>query len=98
MDGDARVLLDVVPDHFIKCFAIKIEATEIFFLEFFLEDELSLDTSVICAWQPERALAAHAVVAHHDVLKSHKHSVADVKGIIGVGWGHDDSEGLLGGA
>src|SRR3989344_10902 len=58
-----RVLLDVVPNHFVKRIPVVIKTAFAFFSEFLFKNILSLNACVIGSRKPKGRLALHSVVA-----------------------------------
>lgn len=94
LGGGGGVFLHIVPNHGVEGFAIKLEATFALLLQFFLKHVLCFDASVISAREPEYIFAEHAMVANQDIF-NHVHGVAEVEGVIGIGWGENDGKRLL---
>ena len=58
-----------------------------------MRTHLGGNACMICAWQPQGGSVAHACIAGHDVLQSHKHCMAHVQSAGDIWWRHGHGEG-----
>ena len=53
---------------------------------------LGCNACMICAWQPQGGSVAHACIARHDVLQSHKHCMAHMQSACDIWRWHGHGE------
>ena len=96
LDDTVAVLLLPLPDALKELFATEVIAgLALLLAEHFLDLYLRCDARVVDAWQPQRRVALHTLIAGHNVLKRGVQRVPHVELAGDVGGRHDDGEGLL---
>ncbi len=89
------VLPDPLPDALDELLAPELVAICALFGQLLVDHGLGRDARVVLAGHPERRVAAHAMIANHDVFQRGGDGVAQMQRARHVGRRHGDDEGLL---